>query len=531
MKDIGQFSDLVLDMPLRAYQLAPLAAVLDSIINQKGIEFLLVFPRQSGKNEAVAQLLAYVLNLYHRTGGNVVYGAVGDQLGVGIERLEARLANELNHELWTVQANPTRRCLGQAAVVFLSSHPTAHVRGQTAHHLLVIDETQDQDAAHIESVFTPMRAANNATALYIGTVKTSHDYLWQKKRELETETERDGVRRVFMIYPDEVCREVRAYQDFLEGQLRKYGRYHPIIASEYYLKPIDAEGGLFPPRRLLLMRGDHPRLLSPLTPAPSPPWERGDLLPPLDGGAGGSGIYVATLDVAGEDEGATDPLARLAHPGRDYTVATIFRVLWPGPGEYAPGPTYEAVDVFVDHGSKHFQAYPGRPPLVQRLAAWLQAWDVAHVVADESGVGQGLVSSLAAILGAHRVTGYSFAGSGQKARLGSLFLSLVETGRFRYWTGDEEQEGSDGWWFWRQAEACVYDLPPDGRFDRHLKWEVPTSHRTATAQGLVPTHDDRLLSAALVAQLDHLARTCGLALGRAESIVIAANDPFDYLEF
>ena len=36
------------------------------------------------------------------------------------------------------------------------------------------------------------------------------------------------------------------------------------------------------------------------------------------------------------------PPARLANPGRDYTVATIFRVI--PPGKPAPG-TYEAVDV------------------------------------------------------------------------------------------------------------------------------------------------------------------------------------------
>jgi hypothetical protein len=502
--DPARFSALVLRMPLRHYQTTPLRTILHSVLHGRGREYLLVFPRQSGKNEAVAHLLAYLLNLYQRRGGNIVYGAIGDALGMGIERLEDRLDNAWNAGHWSRANKPTRRLLGDAAVVFLSSHPMAHARGQTAHHLLVIDEAQDQDAAHIEAVFTPMRAANNATALYIGTVKTTSDFLWTKKRELEAETLRDGHRRVFFVTPDQVTAEVPAYRDFLAAQVRKHGRHHPIVASEYYLEPIDAAGGLFPRRRRLLMRGSHPRADAPTA----------------------DQTYIATLDVAGQDEATTDPIAQLANPARDYTIAYIFRVVWPAPGACTPGPTFEAVDVFVDHGSRHFETTTDDlPPLVEILAAWLQAWQVAHLVADESGVGQGLVSWLTAALGPGRVTGYDFAGRGRKASLGSRFLSLVETGRFRHWIDDEEEEGSAGWWFWRQVEACTYDLPRDGIFDRDLQWSVPEAHKTHTAGGLVPTHDDRLLAAALIAEADRLIRQGDLRVGRAQSAIIPPVDP------
>ena len=40
-----------------------------------------MLPRQSGKNEAVAQLLVYLLNLLQRAGGQMVYGATADALG------------------------------------------------------------------------------------------------------------------------------------------------------------------------------------------------------------------------------------------------------------------------------------------------------------------------------------------------------------------------------------------------------------------------------------------------------------------
>ncbi len=508
LADVPRFSEIVLRMPLRRYQREPLRAIMQSILKRQGLEFLLVFPRQSGKNEAVAHLLVYLLNLYRRWGGNIIYGATGTGLGLGIERLEARLDNAWNLGQWTRKARPDRRGLDDAQVVFLSTNPTATARGQTAHHLLIIDEAQDASSSHIEAVFSPMRAAYNATAVYIGTVKLTTDFLWQKKQQLERAQAEDGIQRVFLVKPDEVIRENSYYHDFLKAQVAAHGRQHPIIASEYYLEPIDGSGGLFPPRRRALMRGAHARQRHPQPGA----------------------LYVATIDVAGEDEAATDPLARLAHPGRDYTVATIFQVIQPAPGAAAPGPTYHAVDVFVDHGSKHFEEVPGKPALVQRLVAFLEHWHVAHLVVDESGVGLGLTSWLKAAFGEQRVTGLNFGGAGAKAALGAAFLALVETGRFHYWTQDDDHD-TDAFWFWKQVKACTYEVPPDGRFDRDLRWSVPASHRTDTPTGSRLTHDDRLLSAALVAHLDRKLADGSLLLGSGASAVVPAADPLSELSF
>jgi len=505
--DISHFSNLVIRLPLRKYQIEPLRAILTSIFASQGLEFLLIFPRQAGKNEAVAQLLVYLLNIYQRTGGNIIYGAQSIGKDLGVERLEDRLDNAWNRGTWRSSSNPDRRIMGRAAVVFLSTHHTAKTRGQTAHHLLVIDETQDQNQSHCEAVFTPMRAASNATAVYIGTVKLTSDFLWQKKLQLEAEEHADGLQRVYMVQPEAVIAENPYYRDFLDGQVRRHGRHHPIIASEYFLEPIDGTGGLFGPRRRALMLGSHARERQPNSVS----------------------AYVATLDVAGEDEAATDPIARLANPGRDYTVATIFRVEYPPPDSMAPGPTYRAVDVFVDHGSKHFQQTATSSALVHRLYAFLHHWQIAHLVSDESGVGLGMTSWLSHALGANRVTGFNFAGSGKKAGLGSALLSLVETGRFKYWPIDLELGAS--WWFWKQVEACSYEVPPDARFDTALKWGVPANHKTDTPTGPELTHDDRLLSAALIAHLDHMVRTGDLLLGTAQSSVIAPVDPLANLEF
>ena len=507
LSDVGSFCLGLLEPPLYRYQLEPLYAVFDSIRQGSGREFLLIFPRQSGKNEAVAQFLVYLLNLFRRRGGNIVYGATGDALGRGRRRLEARLDNEWNSGLWKRTAQPVRRELGRAAVVFLSTHPQAASRGETAHWLLVIDELQEHAPAHLEAVFEPMRAAHNASALYIGTVGHVDDALWQKKEELEAAEAADGVRRVFIVPPEAVIAENPSYGRFLEEKVARLGRDHPIVASEYFNEPIDGHSGLFDERRLALMGGYQHRQ-RPNRTRPS------------------KQIVVATLDVAGQDEAATDGLARLANPGRDYTVAHVFSLRMLRPDD--PGPTYLALDVFVDQGSRHFQDAPGRPRLADRLLAWLQAWNVRHLVADESGVGAGLVDYLAARLGRRRVTGYNFATRHGKAALGSAFLAVVETGRFRYWSSQRHKPGSAAWWFFTQAAACTSHLPEGGRFERDLQWGVPKGATTTAIDGRPrPIHDDRLLSAALVAVYDELYRQGALRLGQAASAVIAPTDALD----
>ncbi|UCG24985.1 MAG: hypothetical protein JSW55_03045 [Chloroflexota bacterium] len=503
LSDIDLFSRLVIDMPLYGYQLRPLRPIIDSVLAGQGGEYLLVFPRQSGKNEAVAHLLVYLLNLLQRRGGNIVYGATGDGLGRGIQRLERRLDNRLNRSQWRKAARPARRSLGRAAVVFLSTHPAAAARGETAHWLLVIDEMQDQDATHLEAVFEPMRAANNATALYIGTVKTSHDALWRKKVALEENEGMGATQQVYVVSPDEVTADNTSYGHFLANKVSRLGRSHPVVASEYFNEPIDADGGLFDRRRLALMKGSHARLSPDLA-------------------TESTSKRVATLDVGGIDEGATNPLARLANPGRDYSVGHVFEIELTGEHDR---PRYRAIDVFADQGSRHFESWPGQPGLAERLMAWLNAWQIAHLVVDQSGVGAGLADWMAARLGRRKVTGFTFSPTA-KADLGARFLTLVETGRFRYWAGEEEPL-SDAWWFFQQARHCNYSLPADGRFETALRWGVPPSARIDTPSGRQPVHDDRLISAALVAVYDDLVTKGALRLGKASSAIVRPDDPID----
>lgn len=503
LANIEHFSRHILKLPLYNYQLDPIRAVIQSVLHQQGLEILLIFPRQSGKNEAIAQLLVYLLNLFQRVGGQIVYGAIGDGLGRGKRRLDEHLKNPLNARSWRRLSKPIGRRLGKAAVYFLSTFPGAFSRGETASLLLVIDELQDQDPSHIESVFTPMRASTNATALYLGTVRLSTDALGQKRKELERLQAQDGLQRVFIVSAETVTGENSAYSAFLRAQVARYGRNHPIVASEYFLEALDGTSGLFPPTRRTLMRGTHSRQTRP---------QPGQLI-------------IATIDIGGQDEATTDPIASLNNPSRDYTLATAFNI-----PTTRPQPTYEAVDVFVDQGGRHFESVPGRESVANRLLAWLRHWNVSHVIIDGTGVGEGLASFLAAALGQSRVTIFKFSGPA-KAALGSSFLSIIETGRYKYWSDDADLPLSDGWWYWQQAAACEYDLPPGGQFDKALQWGVSPNHKTNTPTGNVLTHDDRLISSALIALADNLILTNKITTGSGKSATVKPYDPLSEMTY
>ena len=495
LRDPALFSANVIQIPLHPYQLTPFHALRQSILGQQGREFLIVMPRQAGKNEFVAHLLVYLLNLYQFRTESVVFGAIGDGIGRMTRRLEERLTNRWNQFNWRKGSKPIRRGLGGTNVYFLSTHPNAAARGETATLLLVIDELQDNDASHLETVFEPMRAARNATALYIGTVRKTSDALWQKKIQLERQQQADGIQRVFMVSPDEVTTCNPAYKNFLAAKVKRFGRHHPIIASEYFLEPIDTEVTLFDQRRQALMRGKHLREHTPRSNYPR----------------------VATIDIGGEDEAATDPVAKLNNPRRDYTTITIFEWV---------AETWQAVDVMVDQGTKHFQNHAGRTNLADQIVAYLQLWEVTHIIVDASGIGAGMASYLAEKF-ENRVTKFTF-NAAIKAQLGSDFLALIERGKFQYFT--EETGGiplSDSWWFWQQCTACDFDLPDGGRFEKDLKWGVPNTKKVTVASEKYLVHDDRLLSAALITIADKLLTEQKLHLGTAESHIIEAPDPLD----
>jgi hypothetical protein len=494
---IKNFSRVVVQIPLRDYQVGPANAVIDSCLKGEGLEILWIFPRQSGKDEAISQLCAFLLTLFHRVEASIVHVyPTGGQLSTGATRLERRLENLWTGGRWWQRTKPLRRGVGLAQVTFLSGHPQAKAEGATASLLLIVNELQDQNVVVIGRRFEPMRASTNATSLYVGTVRTTGDLLWQKKTQLERLEQQDGIKRVFVVSPGDVALANPAYGRFVDSQVAQKGRQHPVIKTELFNEPVDVAAGLFPDRRRAMMLGSHSRLRSPV----------------------GGEYYLAVIDVGGQDEAATEE-GGLTNPGRDYTVTTIVRL---SRQAGLVGPLFEAVDVMVDQGTRHFQDSAGRPSLFNKTLGYLRHWGVNAVICDQTGVGQGFTDALKAAY-KRPVFGFSFTLQ-TKARLGNDFLAVIETGRFKHFKDGYETAGSDAWWFFTQAEFCGYELSEGMSIEKGLRWGVAPSARTTVEDVVtVAVHDDRLVSAALVAEADRLIREGALFLSTGESVVIRRN--------
>lgn len=61
--DIALFCEYSSQLTLRSYQVEVARAVLDSIIKRKGLSIVVMFPRQSGKNELQAHIETFLLTL------------------------------------------------------------------------------------------------------------------------------------------------------------------------------------------------------------------------------------------------------------------------------------------------------------------------------------------------------------------------------------------------------------------------------------------------------------------------------------
>jgi hypothetical protein len=463
LRDIGRFSHLVLEKPLRPYQLEPARAILASIFEGQGLTFAVMMSRQAGKNELSGQLEAYLLNVYQRRGGQIVKASPTYQPQTinSVIRLSDRLDNDWNAGHWRRRENHMIQ-LGKARAYFFSAGPRANVVGATADLLLEADEAQDIAEEKWYKDFSPMAASTNATTVFYGTAWTSATLLARTIADLENAQRRDGRRRVFCYDAGQVGECVPNYAAYVAKQVRRLGRNHPLIKTQYFLETIDAQGGLFNELRRALMRGDHLRRHEP---------EAGHR-------------YALLVDVAGEEETEGEPLERLMleNPKRDATALTVVDV------EAHPGglPDYRAVDRKLWLGVKHASLY-------SQIVALARHWHAVWILVDATGIGAGLASFLALALG-ERVIPVVFSEK-VKSDLGWGFVGIVETGRYRDYVADETQETRQ---FWHEVERCQYQIRPGA--SRSLKWGV---WDTPAYDGVIAHgHDDLLISASLCALLD-----------------------------
>ena len=243
---------------------------------------MVIFPRQSGKNETQAMLESYLLLVSARANGEMVKVSPTwkPQSQNAMHRLERRLRNSLLVWCKWRKEQGYIYTMGSARMTFLSASPTANVVGATATLLLECDEAQDVLPEKWDKEINPMAASSNATRVFWGTAWTSSTLLAREMRRALAAQDADGIQRLFRVTADEVGREVPAYLRFVRGEIARQGRNHPHVKTQYFCEEIEAAGGMFPPQRLALMQGDHDPSSSPRL----------------------GSVYAFLLDLAGEDE-------------------------------------------------------------------------------------------------------------------------------------------------------------------------------------------------------------------------------------
>jgi hypothetical protein len=462
LRDMPLFTQHASGLKLRSYQIQVAQAIINSVIHHLGLTFVIIFPRQSGKNELQAQIETYMLTLFSQTFAEIVKISPTwkPQSLNAMRRLERVLSrNLITRDHWSKESGYIYK-FGSARMTFLSGSPTANIVGATANVLLEIDEAQDIQISKYDKDILPMAASTNATRALFGTSWTSHTLLAREMRAALLAEEADGIRRVFILTADNVAAEVPNYGQFVADQIAKLGRSHPLIRTQFFSEEIDAEGSMFPPARRALLNGAH---TSQLNPKPG-------------------SSYAALIDVAGEEESAT------AKPGstpttRNSTTITIVEAdLSTLSDKLIAAPTFHVVHRRSWTGDRHTTIF-------NQLCAIIDHWDIRYIVIDSTGVGTGLSSFLSHTYPQKVIP--IIITSQVKSKMGWDIIALIDSGRLK----DHVDNTPEKLEFVHQLEHCTHEIG----LHQTIHWAVPNGTRD-TSGNLV--NDDWITSLALVTYLD-----------------------------
>jgi hypothetical protein len=493
LQDITAFSEHGSGVKLRSYQREVALAIVDSVINRRGFSFVVIFPRQSGKNELQAEIEAYLMALYATLDGEIVKVSPTwkPQSLNAMRRLERIFKrNLLTIGKWKKEQNFIYKYFG-SRIYFLSGAPTSNIVGATASVLLECDEAQDVTIEKFDKEINPMAASTNATRVFWGTAWTSQTLLAREKRAALEAEKKDGCKRLFELNSDQVRLEVPSYGKFVDGEIAKLGRNHPFVRTQFFSEEIDARSGMFPPERLALMKGTHSYYHEPK--------------PGL--------TYAFCIDVGGEEFDASAEVSA----ARDSTALTVFQIDFSTlANDLIRAPSYYSVFRKVWTGVSHALLYSG-------IKALADLWKPVKIIIDATGVGEGVASFLGKTFSSV-VVPFKFSLK-SKSDLAWSFLAVVESGRYKgyahSWDGNSEQDRLLTL-FWDQCEQTSFEiLAGPGKM---VRWGVPNGARHPSTGELL--HDDLLLSSALVALLDQ-----ETGLGQAEAVVVEAYDPLKEMSF
>lgn len=459
-KKFETFTERAGGITLYPYQIEPARAIINSIKNKLGLTIVIIISRQAGKDELLANLIAYLMLLFaHRDAGIVVTNPTYKPQTINmIMRLEKRLSSNLLTKTSWDKRSDFMRMIGSCVASFLSADAAANVVGAVASLLLVSNESQDVEPGIYDKRFVPMTASTNATKVVVGTTWTTKTLLAREKQAALELEKQDGIKRVFIYTANDVRKVNKAYGKFVDSEVKKLGRQHPLVKTQYFCEEIDELTGMFNAARRALMIGDRPSQTEPVP----------------------GRIYAITIDVGGQDEALLN-LDGMGNPGRDYTTLDIVDIDL-STLEDLQAPTYRVVKRNAWQGERHTTIYG-------KIKAIAEGWNVQYIVIDSTGVGEGLWSMIAKRFPTKALP-VKFTQQ-TKSEIGYGYIGMIETGRFRDCAPSvivDEQ--------YANCESEILIGPA-----KTMRWGVKDGTRNLAGQLI---HDDHVIADAMTAELDKL---------------------------
>ena len=455
-RDIKHFAKWMIGITLRPYQLEAAQAIVKSVFARDGMSFVIIFSRQSGKDEMLAILFLFLLLRFADWGIEMVctQPTFKPQSITAMERILKRGLN-FGKRLKRTAGYIVR--FMAARISYFSTDPTANIVSATG-RLLVANEAQDISIPIWDGKVVPMGANENATKVYSGTRWTADTLLERELKIALVAQKHDKIKRVFMVDANEVRKSNPFYGKYVDAEVKKMGRQHPLIKSQYFNELIDAQVGMFNATRRALMQADQNKQDIPQT----------------------SHTYALTIDVSGQDEALLN-LDGMGNPGRDKTTVDIIDIDL-STLEFLQAPTYRTVKRLEWHGENHVEIFGA-------LCAIESIWNPLYIIVDATGVGEGLWGMLLKKFPTKTI-GVKFTQQ-TKSEIGWAYMGIINTGRYHDCASSPE--------VLMQYEKCQSEvLPGPGKI---LRWGVKDGTRGPDS---LLVHDDWILADSLIAELDAL---------------------------
>lgn len=376
--------------------------------------------RQFGKNEIEATAEHRAFYLFQKRGGNWVRTAptAKPQLIFSKARLERSLDCDPILKGKIQPREGFMYQLGKVSVCFLSTDPSANVVGATASLVLSIDEAHKVDKAKFNEDFLPMAGFQGVPVILYGVAADGSTLLEETADYNLERGRRDLVFKLDAIQASALRPEYAQHFKFV---LDRLGADHPIVLTQYLLKPFKKSGGYLKRRQIdQVLASAHDRQEAPIL----------------------GRSYFATLDIAGAAEVSEGGWVE-ENESQDSTALCIFEVDFSEMKN--DWPSVRLVQIYVYRG----ELLEDQQQTIERL---IRFWRVTDWIGDARGIGEQLVTSLAA-----RISG----GIVYKADVNSVsedcfgFLALVNNGQFSVFRPDQSDEYRE---IVNQLNWCSYKI-------------------------------------------------------------------------